>query len=150
MVVQTARNSKEHTPSRKVVMEIRWEKQNIRKPARRKEKALPDTLPLTAIYGRESGKQDGLSWFLHTNNEVKSWKDAEREVCSYAQRWKIERFHFVLKSGCKIEEKQSRSYENLKLLTLFYSVIALQILNLTYLGRFDPTLPAELFFEEQE
>ena len=52
---------------------------------------------------------------LLTNNEVKNWEDVEREVRSYAQRWKIERFHFVLKSGCKIEEKQSRSYECLKL-----------------------------------
>lgn len=63
MVVQAARNSKEHTPSRKVVMEIRWKKQNIKKPARRKEKTLPDTLPLSAIYVRESGKKDGLAWF---------------------------------------------------------------------------------------
>lgn len=150
MMVQVARNPKEHTPSRKAAMEIRWEKQNIKKPARRKEKTLPDTLPLTAIYVRESGKKDGLSWFLLTNNEVKNWEDAEREIRSYAQRWKIERFHFVLKNGCKIEEKQSRSYECLKLLTLLYSVIALQILNLTYLGRLCPDLPAELFFEDWE
>lgn len=150
MIVQTARNSKENIPSRKVAMEIRWEKQNIKKPARRKEKTLPETLPLTAIYVKESGKKDGLSWFLLTNNEVKDWEDAEREVRSYTQRWKIERFHFVLKSGCKIEEKQSRSYESLKLLALLYSVIALQILNLTYLGRLRPDLPAELFFEDWE
>ncbi len=60
MIVQAARNSKEHTPpSRKAVMEIRWEKQNRKKTERRKEKTLPDTLPLTAIYVRESGKKDG-------------------------------------------------------------------------------------------
>ncbi len=63
MMVQAARNSKGHTPSRKAVMEIRCEKQNIKKTVRRKEKTLPDTLPLTAIYVRESGKKDGLAWF---------------------------------------------------------------------------------------
>lgn len=36
-----------------------------------------------------------------------------------------ERLHYILKSGCKIEEKQVRSYEKLSCLTLLYSVIAL-------------------------
>ena len=38
MVVQVARNSKEHPPSRKAVMEIRWEKQNIKKTHGEKKK----------------------------------------------------------------------------------------------------------------
>lgn len=50
-------------------------------------------------------------------------------------RWKIEHFHFILKSRYKIEKNQAREYERLKFLVLLYSVIALQILNLTYLGK---------------
>ena len=41
----------------------------------------------------------------------------------------------ILKSGCKIEKNQAREYGRLSFLTLLYSVIAMQILNLTYLDR---------------
>lgn len=75
---------------------------------------------------------------------------AKKSIRKEVRGWKIERFHYVLKSGCKIEEKQARSYETLKKLTLLYSVIALSILNLTYMGQLCPELPTKLFLEEWE
>ena len=35
-------------------------------------------------------------------------------VCRYSYRWLIERFHFVLKSGCRFEDLQLENAERLK------------------------------------
>ena len=74
----------------------------------------------------------------------------EKLVQCYAHRWKIERFHFILKSGCKIEKNQARDYGRLSFLTLLYSVIAMQILNLTYLGKICPEISSGIVFVEEE
>ncbi|MDR1446921.1 MAG: IS4 family transposase, partial [Treponema sp.] len=68
----------------------------------------------------------------------------------YIQRWKIERFHHVLKSGCKIEKLQERSMEKTKALIMMYSVIAVFIMNLTYIARVNPDLPCTILFEDDE
>lgn len=150
LVLQIGRNPKEHLPARNIKMEYHYETIQIKKPKRRKEEHLQESLTVTAIYVHETIKKEDISWFLITNVPIKTAKEAEKQIYNYVQRWKIERFHYILKSGCKIEEKQVRSYEALKILTLLYSVIALQILNLTYMGRLCPELPAEIFWEDWE
>ena len=97
----------------------------------------------------ESGKK-GTEWFLLTTVTVKSEKEIEKLVQCYAHRWKIERFHFILKSGCKIEKNQAREYGRLSFLTLLYSVIAMQILNLTYHGKICPEISRGIVFVEEE
>jgi hypothetical protein len=64
------------------------------------------------------------------------------------QRWKIERFHYVLKSGCGIEKLQERSIEKMMALILMYSIISGKILNMTYAGRLTPDLPCSLLLGE--
>ena len=38
-----------------------------------------------------------------TNDAVNSLEQAFEKVRYYVQRWKIERFHYVLKNGCALE-----------------------------------------------
>ena len=109
MVVRMSRNPREHIPSRNIKMDYHCKKVTIYRPQRRKEKHLREKLELTAIYVHESGKK-GTEWFLLTTVTVKSEKEIEKLVQCYAHRWKIERFHFILKSGCKIEKNQAREY----------------------------------------
>lgn len=149
MVVRMGRNPKEHTPSRNVKMDYHCKEVVIHRPQRRREKHLREKLTLTAIYVHESGKK-GMEWFLLTTVKVKNEKEIEKLIQCYAHRWKIERFHFILKSGCKIEKNQAREYERLSYLTLLYSVIAMQILNLTYLGKICPEISSEIVFDEEE
>ena len=85
-----------------------------------------------------------------TTVTVKSEKEIKKLVQCYAHRWKIEQFHFILKSGCKIEKNQAREYGRLSFLTLLYSVIAMQILNLTYLGKICPEISSGIVFAEEE
>lgn len=149
MIVKMGRNPKEHIPSRTVKMDYHCKEVVIHRPQRRREKHLREKIVLTAIYVHESGKK-GIEWFLLTTVLVKNEKEIEKLIQCYAHRWKIERFHFVLKSGCKIEKNQAREYKKLTFLTLLYSVIALQILNLTYLGKICPEISSEIVFDEEE
>ena len=150
LVIQMSRNPKEHLPMRMVMMEYHYEKVQIKKPYRRTEAHLEKELEFTVIYVHERKEKNGICWYLITNAEINTDADAEEQIRNYIQRWKIERFHYILKSGCKIEEKQVRSYEKLNVLSLLYSVIALQIMHMTYLGKLCPNLPAELFLEKEE
>ncbi len=118
-------------------------------PKRRKEEHLQEKLVLTAVYVHESGKK-ATEWFLLSTVKIKGEKDVKKLIECYAHRWKIERFHYILKSGCKIEKNQAREYEKLQFLTLLYSVIAMQILNLTYLGKICPEISSEFVFDEDE
>lgn len=47
-----------------------------------------------------------LEWFLLTTTEINSFEQAYQGIQHYSCRWLIERFHFVLKSGCQIENRQ--------------------------------------------
>ena len=66
------------------------------------------------------------------------------------RRWKIEQFHYVLKSGCAVEKLQERSMEKTTTLVLMYSIIAAAIMNITYIARTNPRLPCTVCFEEDE
>jgi hypothetical protein len=60
----------------------------------------------------------------------------------YMQRWKIERFHYVLKSGCGIEKTTA--------LILMYSIITVMILNRTHTARLTPEAPCSMLLGEEE
>ena len=150
LAIQMSQNPKEDLPMRMVKMEYHYEKVQIKKPYRRTEAHLEKELEFTAIYVHETKEKNNIHWYFITNAEKNTDVDAEEQIRNYIKRWKIERFHYILKSGCKIEEKQVRSYEKLSCLSLVYSVIALQIMHMTYLGKLCPNLPAKLFLEKEE
>jgi hypothetical protein len=85
-----------------------------------------------------------------TSEPVTSPEEAYEYVGYYMQRWKIERFHYVLKSGCGIEKLQERSIDKTMILILMYSIIAVTILNMTYAARLRPELPCSLVLGEEE
>jgi hypothetical protein len=68
-----------------------------------------------------------LEWMLATNLDLNCCGDALLVVDYYRQKWKIERFHFVLKSGCRIEELQQHSVDRIELMVLLYSLISVHI-----------------------
>ena len=56
----------------------------------------------------------------------------------YTMRWFIERYHYVLKSGCQVEELQLEEAMRLQRATAVYCIVAWRILFLTYLSRVHP------------
>lgn len=110
-------------------------------------------LRLWAIYLEEKSVPAGATavrWLLLTTVQVVSLKQALRCVRWYCRRWRIEEWHRVLKSGCKIEEHQNHSAEALLRAITLDAVIAWRIMVLVLLGREVPGLPAEVIFDADE
>ena len=68
----------------------------------------------------------------------------------YAQRWKIETWHKVLKSGCRAENSKLRNAERLANLIAILCILAWRVLWLCMVNRVSPDLPARLVFTETE
>lgn len=56
----------------------------------------------------------------------------------YRLRWLIERFHFTLKSGCRIEQLQLETAQRLLKALATYSIVAWRLMWLTYAARLSP------------
>jgi hypothetical protein len=68
------------------------------------------------LHAQERGTpkhRDRIDWKLITDLPVQSRADAIEKLEWYAMRWKIETFHKILKSGCKVEESRLRTAERL-------------------------------------
>src|SRR4028119_1011080 len=59
----------------------------------------------------------------------------------YSYRWRVEEYHKILKSGCQVERSRLAA-DGMKALIGFLSVIAVELLQLTYLHRTQPDAPA--------
>ena len=59
----------------------------------------------------------------------------------YSYRWRVEEYHKIFKSGCQVERYRLAA-DGMKPLIGFLSVIAVELLQLTYLHRTQPSAPA--------
>ena len=109
------RNSRAGVKEREAVLQIRHDSFQIKRPSiLNKIKHLKDTQEATVIYVREERQDkavEPVEWFLMTNEKIESVQDAYERAVWYMQRWKIEQFHYVLKSGCAVEKLQERSMD---------------------------------------
>ncbi len=91
-----------------------------------------------------------VEWFLLTTIDITSAEDAEQCLRWYCLRWRIEDWHRVLKSGCRIEDLGHATAERLRRAIAINMVIAWRIMLMTLLGRETPELPAEVLFSDIE
>ncbi len=91
-----------------------------------------------------------LHWFLLTTLPVQSRAQAEQVIQRYRLRWRIEDWHRVLKSGCKVELLAHRTEGRQQRAITFNAVIAWRLTVMTLLGRETPELPMEVMFSELE
>ena len=91
-----------------------------------------------------------IEWFLLTTREISTVEQAQECLRWYCLRWRIEDWHRVLKSGCRIEALQHKTAERLKRAIAINLVIAWRIMLMTLLGRECPQLPAEVLFSDLE
>jgi hypothetical protein len=154
IVVNVPRDSHTKRKARQAELEVKFGKTSIKKPAcLSKYQDIPLSVDVVLVWAREINPPDGveaISWHLVTNDSVKTFEEAVRCIMRYTQRWKIETFHHVLKSGCAIEKLKSSTAEKLIKLISLYSIIALRIMLLTYLARTSPDKPCDEFFTVYE
>lgn len=91
-----------------------------------------------------------LRWLLWTSLPVTSWDEALRVVQIYEKRWLIERYHFVLKSGCGIEKLQLETAEGLERALAVCCIAAWRLLWLTTQARETPEVPCTQVFARHE
>jgi len=147
------KNSKTQTQKREAILTLRYITTQIQRPANCSEPDLPLSLTMRLVNVAKEDPPLGVEaveWMIVTNLELRCCEDALGVVDYYRHRWKIERVHFVLKSGCKIEGLQQHSVDRVELMILLYSLISVHILMLTYLSRLYPEVSCELVFCESE
>jgi hypothetical protein len=91
-----------------------------------------------------------ICWLLLTTLPVTTLEEAIEKIKWYMIRWQIELFHKVLKSGCRVEDRQRNSVEKLTRSLMVDAVVAWRTLLLTKLGREVPDLPCTVVFDEYE
>lgn len=91
-----------------------------------------------------------ILWRLLSSEPIGSEQDAVRLLDYYAKRWRIEDWHRILKTCCRVEEPAHRDAECLKRLIAINMVIAWRIHLMCLLGREVPTVPAEVLFSDVE
>jgi len=153
VTVDIPRDTRNNKPARQAEMEIAYCTVNVLKPDSVNSEKAPDSIKMNIVRITEIGVKDGeekIEWILAANLPVNNADDAMKIVEYYLHRWKIERFHFVLKSGTKVEEIQQRTYEKIKPVIFIKSVIAMFIMTITYVGRIMPDIPCDVFFDDDE
>ncbi len=131
----------------KVEAEVKYHQVEILRPVNNKHSY--ESVTLTAIEIKEVGngnknEQDIIHWKLLTTLEVTSVTDALQCVKWYTFRWLIERFHYVLKSGTKIEELQLKDAVSLQKAISIYSMAAFRVMQLVYESRHHPEVSCEV------
>lgn len=91
-----------------------------------------------------------VCWLMLTTLKVTGAGDAAQCVNFYSRRWLIERFHFVLKSGCRIEQLQLKTIDALESALATFDVVAWRLMYLTYQARLTPNAPCTVVFEQAE
>jgi hypothetical protein len=154
VMVVIPRDTRRKLKRREAELEIRYGKYEIQRPLRlNKTEGVAPVISANVIYVKERFPPEGIEpieWYLLTNEEIEDYEAAYQRAAWYIQRWRIEIFHYVLKSGCKVEKLQEHSVENTAALVVMYSVISVFIMNMTYIARVNPDLPCSLLFDEDE
>jgi len=122
-------------------------------PPRSRDQKLPHVeLSLIDVLEENSPKgTEAIHWMLATNIEVNTANDCIELIKWYTQRWKVERFHYVLKTGLfNVEKLQFRTKEGLSNVLSMFSILAYRILYLTYIQRESPDLKATEVITSEE
>jgi hypothetical protein len=137
-------------PSRQANMEVRYQRIQLRPP---KYYSGKDPIDIWIIHAVEPSPPEGaapVEWFLLTTVHMTSPEDAVQCLRWYCLRWRIEDFHRVLKSGCRIENIAHETAERIRRAIAINLVIAWRIMLMTLLGRQTSELPPDVLFSNIE
>ncbi len=112
-----------------------------------------EPVEISLVHALEENPPSGIEpveWFLLTTMNIVSSSDAEQYLRWYTLRWRIEDWHRVLKTGCRIGDLANETAERLRRAIGINLVIAWRIMLMTLLGRETPELPAEVLFSDIE
>lgn len=126
----------------------------ILRPRHKQKNTAVEAVSVSAVLVREVGEvspeEQPLEWLLVSTKPLASHQDALSAVNAYVERWKVERYHYTLKSGCQVEKLQLEHADRLERAVALYSIVAWRLLFITYLARTSPDLPCTVALDEEE
>jgi hypothetical protein len=131
-------------------MAVRYMRVQLRPAHYHADKAPIDIWLVHAREEKPTTDSKPVEWFLLTTIDIRSAADAEKCLRWYCLRWRIEDWHRVLKSGCRIQDLAHNTAERLRRAIAINLVIAWRIMLMTLLGRETPELPAAVLFSDIE
>ena len=139
--------------ARQACISVRYTSVDIEPPRHHLGRAALSPVSLQVVLVREETPPPGvpaITWLLYTSLPIESLEDALRCVRWYSYRWLIERYHFVLKSGCRIEQLQLETAARIERALATYCIVAWRLLWLTYEARQSPDTPCDRVLEPAE
>ena len=130
-----------HRQARKTKLAIRFAPVLLRTPYRFDNR---DPINIYAVYATEIDCPEGetpLEWMLLTTEVVDTPEMAATILRWYTYRWRVEEYHKIFKSGCQ-SERYRLAAVGMKTMLGFLSIIAVELLHVTYLHRTQPDAPA--------
>ncbi|MBW2739113.1 MAG: IS4 family transposase, partial [Deltaproteobacteria bacterium] len=118
-------------PMRIAKVSVRYLQVKLNPPPYHNDK---EPIAIWVVHVREDNQPvntDRLEWFLLTTINIKSIDDALNCVKWYCLRWRIEDWHRVLKSGCKVEKLAHKTAERQRRAVAINMVIAWRIMLMT-------------------
>lgn len=137
-------------PGRTTDMAVRYMRIQLSPANYHADKKPIDIWVIHALEENPPPKTKAIEWFVLTTMDIRSAEDAEQCLRWYCFRWRIEDWHRVLKTGCRIEKLAHDTAERLRRAIAINMVIAWRIMLMTLLGRETPELPAEVLFSNIE
>jgi len=137
--------------TRKATLTIRKSSINLT-PSKRQEGQEP--IAVTVLNVMEENPPENtepIHWMLTTSLSVTTAIAVQEKVQWYIYRWRIERFHYTLKTGAfNIEKLQFESYARFAKAITMYSILATRILYTQYYEKVYPEKDAAEIFSEEE
>jgi hypothetical protein len=140
-------------PERQALLSVRYRALAMQPPHHHLKRGQLKPLSLWAILVQEEAPSAGVTpivWLLWTSLPITDLDAALRCVRWYSYRWLIERYHFVLKSGCRLEDLQLAEAARLERALATYCIVAWRLLWLTYEARQNPDTPCDRVLERSE
>lgn len=144
---------KEDKPARVATVGIRYGSVEIAPPRHRKRRAELKAVRLNVVLVEEEeppAEEKPIRWLLLSTLPIDSLEAAKQAVHWYTFRWLIERYHYVLKSGCRVEHLQLETADRLQRALATYCVVAWRLLWLTYEARRAPDTPCDQILSTEE
>lgn len=140
---------------RKALMEVRYSKALLKRPANQASSTYPPTVEITMVEAKEVQEtvpqgEEAVVWRLLTTHNIEDFQQAIQIVYCYSLRWLIEEvFRLLKQKGFQIESSELETGYALRKLSIMTLQTAVTVLQLKQ-ARDNPSIPIDTVFDEQE
>jgi hypothetical protein len=139
--------------ARQATLTLRTTTLELQPPQTHPERERLEPVSLQVILAVEDNPPPGVEpvcWLLLTTLAVSCFEDVVECLRWYTYRWLIERYHYVLKSGCRLEQLQLETSARIYRALATYTIVAWRLLWITYQARYYPQTPADTVLATHE